>query len=66
MTRRLLERDPIDEMNPLNCPVVVGQGVRMFPDNGPASRSTWSNREPSRSASRSRFTGRPAVRQWRR
>ena len=35
LTRWLLENELIDEMNLLICPVVVGQGTRLFPDTGP-------------------------------
>jgi dihydrofolate reductase len=35
LTRWLLENDLLDEMNLLVCPVVVGEGTRLFPDNGP-------------------------------
>jgi dihydrofolate reductase len=35
LTRWLLENDLVDEMNLLVCPVVVGQGARLFPDTGP-------------------------------
>jgi dihydrofolate reductase len=35
LTRWLLENDLVDEMNLLVVPVVVGQGVRLFPDAGP-------------------------------
>jgi dihydrofolate reductase len=35
MTRWLLEHDLVDEMNLLIIPIVVGQGARLFPDNGP-------------------------------
>jgi dihydrofolate reductase len=35
LVRWLLENDLVDEMNLLIAPVVVGQGTRMFPDNGP-------------------------------
>ncbi|MFL6078141.1 MAG: dihydrofolate reductase family protein [Mycobacteriales bacterium] len=35
LTRWLLENDLVDEMNLLTCPVIVGQGTRLFPDNGP-------------------------------
>jgi RibD C-terminal domain len=31
----LLENDLVDEINLLVCPVVVGEGTRLFPDNGP-------------------------------
>ena len=35
LTRWLLDHDLVDEMNLLICPVVVGQGTRLFPDAGP-------------------------------
>jgi dihydrofolate reductase len=35
LTRWLLDNELIDEMNLLVCPVVVGQGARLFPDTGP-------------------------------
>jgi dihydrofolate reductase len=35
LIRWLLENDLVDEMNLLIVPVVVGQGVRLFPDSGP-------------------------------
>jgi transcriptional regulator with XRE-family HTH domain len=35
LTRWLLENDLVGEMNLLIVPVVVGQGIRVFPDNGP-------------------------------
>jgi dihydrofolate reductase len=35
LTRWLLENDLVDEMNLLIVPVVVGQGGRLFPDDGP-------------------------------
>jgi dihydrofolate reductase len=35
LTRWMLENDLVDEMNLLVCPVVVGQGVRLFPGAGP-------------------------------
>ena len=35
LIRSLLEDDLVDEMNLLVCPVVVGQGTRLFPDSGP-------------------------------
>ena len=34
LTRWLLENDLVDEMNLLVVPVVVGQGMRLFPDSG--------------------------------
>jgi dihydrofolate reductase len=35
LTRWLLENELVDEMNVLVCPVVVGQGARLFPESGP-------------------------------
>src|SRR6266699_1873227 len=35
LIRWLLENDLVDELNLLIVPVVVGQGMRLFPDNGP-------------------------------
>ncbi|HET6747109.1 MAG TPA: dihydrofolate reductase family protein [Candidatus Saccharimonadales bacterium] len=35
LTHWLLVNDLIDEMDLLICPVVVGQGKRLFPENGP-------------------------------
>jgi dihydrofolate reductase len=35
LIRWLLGNDLVDEMNLLICPVVVGQGTRLFPDTGP-------------------------------
>jgi len=35
LVRWLLEHDLVDEMNLLVCPVVVGQGTRLFSDAGP-------------------------------
>ena len=35
LTRWLLANNLVDEMNLLIVPVVVGQGARLFPDNGP-------------------------------
>jgi dihydrofolate reductase len=35
LIRWLLENDLVDEINLLVCPVIVGQGVRLFPDVGP-------------------------------
>jgi dihydrofolate reductase len=35
LTRWLLENGLVDEMNLLVVPVIVGQGTRLFPENGP-------------------------------
>ena len=35
LTRWLLEHDLVDEMNLLIIPIIVGQGARLFADNGP-------------------------------
>lgn len=35
LTRWLLANNLVDEMNLLVCPVIVGQGARLFPDTGP-------------------------------
>jgi len=35
LTQWMLEHDLIDEMNLLIIPIVVGQGARLFPNNGP-------------------------------
>jgi dihydrofolate reductase len=35
LVRWLLENELVDEINLLVCPVIVGQGMRLFPDSGP-------------------------------
>jgi dihydrofolate reductase len=35
LIRWLLENDLVDEITLLICPVIVGQGTRLFPDTGP-------------------------------
>ena len=34
LVRLLLDNDLVDELTLLICPVVVGQGTRLFPDTG--------------------------------
>ena len=34
LSRWLLDNDLVDEMNLFTCPVIVGQGTRLFPDTG--------------------------------
>jgi dihydrofolate reductase len=35
LVRWLLENDLVDEINLFTCPLILGQGARLFPDNGP-------------------------------
>jgi dihydrofolate reductase len=35
LTRWLLENDLVDEMTLIVIPVILGQGARLFPENGP-------------------------------
>jgi dihydrofolate reductase len=35
LIRWLLDNDLVDEINLLVCPVIVGQGMRLFPESGP-------------------------------
>jgi dihydrofolate reductase len=35
LVRWLLDNDLVDEINLLVCPVIVGQGMRLFPESGP-------------------------------
>jgi dihydrofolate reductase len=35
LTRWLLQNELVDEINLLVCPVVVGEGARLFPESGP-------------------------------
>ncbi len=35
LIRWLLDNQLVDEMNQFVCPVILGQGTRLFPDAGP-------------------------------
>ncbi len=48
LIRWLLDNDLVDEINLLTCPVVVGQGTRLFPDTGPDIALDLVDREPPR------------------
>jgi dihydrofolate reductase len=48
LIRWLLDNQLVDEITLLTYPVVIGQGTRLFSDNGLTSRSTWSTRAPFR------------------
>ena len=43
LVRWLLDNRLVDEIILIVCPVVVGQGTRMFPDDGRTWRLTWSS-----------------------
>ena len=62
LIRWLLEHELVDEMTLIVCPVIVGAGTRLFPDDGHGlrPRSAW-NRARSRRASLAQ-TYRPAGR----
>ena len=42
----LFDNQLVDEITLFVCPVVVGQGTRLFPTPARTPRLTWSTREP--------------------
>ena len=50
LLRWLLERDLVDELNLRLYPVVVGDGMRLFPEHGRRTTSRWSSRDRRRQA----------------
>ena len=64
LVRWLLDNELVDEITLLVCPVVVGQGTRLFPDNGRDLALDLVESRASRRASRSRSTGRPGRPQY--
>jgi len=66
LIRWLLERELVDEMTLIVCPVIVGAGTRLFPDEATTSRSSSWNRAGSRPASWLRPIGRPVAQSMRR
>jgi dihydrofolate reductase len=62
LVRWLLDNQLVDEITLLVCPVVVGQGTRLFPDNGRDMALDLVESRASLRASRSRSTGRPGAR----
>ena len=50
LLRWLLERDLVDELNLRLYPVVVGDGLRLFPERGQTHDLSWSSRGRRRPA----------------
>jgi dihydrofolate reductase len=59
LVRWLLDNQLVDEITLLVCPVVVGQGTRLFPDNGPDTALDLVESRAFPGELRSRSTGRP-------
>ena len=68
LVRWLLDNELVDEIDLFVCPVVVGQGTRLFPDSGPdlalelvESRATASGvtNQVYRTAGRPQYGGEP-------
>jgi dihydrofolate reductase len=66
LIRGLLNSQLVDEITLFVCPVIVGQGTRLFPTPARTWRSSWWNRSPPRRGYRSRSTDPPAARSTRR
>ena len=47
LIRWLLENELVDELTLFTCPVVVGQGTRLFPDTGPDAAFELVDSRPS-------------------
>ena len=50
LLRWLLERDLVDELNLRLYPVIVGDGLRLFPERGQTHDLSWSSRGRRRPA----------------
>ena len=50
LLRWLLERDLVDELNLRICPVMVGDGPRLFPEQAGRTDWSWSSRDRRRPA----------------
>ncbi len=63
LVRWLLDHRLVDEITLLVCPVVLGQGTRLFPDTGPdAALDLVDSRSTPKRGDASRSTGPPAAR----